>query len=106
MIIVKCNKSIGCNTVVNCEISCKNEKELQQVIDWVMEENAKTFPLWSLTIKEINILPEPWVCQYCGQVIENDKDKRYKEDGEHICRECLEDEKKWAALFEGDGEDD
>ena len=106
MISVKFTKSFGNGVMLNGEISCKNESELQATFDWVMEENAKTYPFITLGIKEIKIIAEPWVCQYCGQVIENDKDKRYREDGEHICRECLEDEKKFHALFNGDLEDD
>ena len=105
MFKVKCRKSLG-NVVVRVEIQCENEQELSKTIEWIMEENIKTAPIWSYCIDSIEIMPEPWVCQYCGQVIENDKDKRYKEDGEHICKECLEDEKKWAALFEGNEEDD
>lgn len=106
MINVKFTKNVGNGVVLNGEINCKNESELQATFDWIMEENAKTYPFITLGIKEIKIINEPWVCQYCGQVIENDKDKRYKEDGEHICRECLEDEKKFHALFNGDLEDD
>ena len=57
MISVKFTKSFGNGVVLNGEISCKNEKELQSAFDWIMEENAKIIHLLHWVFKKLKLLP-------------------------------------------------
>jgi len=89
MIILNCKKSLF-NACVDVQIKCKDETQFKAVFDWIMEENMKHAPKWVFIVESIKIEQEqePWVCSYCGEVIENPDMQMLDSDGQNICRNC------------------
>lgn len=91
MIILNCKKSLP-NACVDMQIKCKDESQLKAVFDWIMDENMQNAPKWVFIIESIEYEQEqeqkPWVCAYCGEVIDNPHMQMYDSDGCNICRDC------------------
>lgn len=97
MIILHCKKSLP-NACVSTQIKCENTDQLKAVLDWIMDENMQNAPKWVFIIESIEYKQEqePWVCSYCGEVIEEPTRRRYDKDGNKICTDC----KFFTDLFE------
>lgn len=89
MIILNCKKSLQ-NACVDMQIKCKDENQLKAVFDWIMEENMQHAPKWVFIIESVEYEQEqePWVCCYCGEVINNPLMQMLDSDGCNICRNC------------------